>query len=278
LPIITDLALPSKTVADEVVFGEAIVDRKTTGSLHFNYTDTSINAIDLRALGLAIMLTSTCGGACGASIPLHQRRDWHFRFPWNLNQIEMDPSFRSCACPLPKSLGFDPLCSTQYVTAAEFWIFNQPEEELVFCRIVTDLETGELHFFSLGIISSLLGLQSYAWNAETLDSISHKLRQRIASLAEILASSDLQCLLLSYRPLPGVTDQEIHSVFKDPVINMDDARFGKYCHNQIILGILICGHVPKPVRHIQYLILGHPGFHRRPGERRYSVRLFFAPV
>ena len=254
-----EMAFPHPLAKGELAFGEFIVDPNNSTLIRTNYSDPNVNDGDLKAIGLSLMVSSSCGIHNGQF-----RREWHSRFPWDVHPgRNLDPVFRTCTCSLSRDLGFHASASTRYSRVNDFWILrdigistalNPIEYQGLFSRLFLDKVSRGLHMFSFGDLTTTACLCRFTWNSRTIEPISDILKRKLIELDDNLAASDLQCIGLTYRPI--VTDEgglslcdQMESIIDFGSIQDEGCpkEVSKVARNHIFLGTLISGYNPKEV-------------------------------
>lgn len=253
--------LPSPIKEGDLAFGEFILNPVNSATIRTNYADGSVSDNDMKALGLSLMVSSSCG--------LHKsqfRRDWHLRFPWNTHPgRKLNPVFRTCTCSIAREVGFHSRAAENYNKISDFWItrdvdsnntsLNSVEYQGLFSRIFTDQSKGDFHMFSFGDLTSTSNLSSYTWNSKKIQVMTDGFCKKLIELDENLAASDLQCIGLTYKPI--LLDRSEIPIFKEGsnLINLTSPASNQHfrgnvtelVRRHIFLGALISGYEPKEV-------------------------------
>ncbi len=254
-PMPLEVMFPSPIAEGELAFGEFIIDTSNPMCIRTNYSDEAVGDDHLRSLGLSLMVSSSCGVNLG-----HFRRDWHGRFPWSVHPgRKLDPVFTTCPCLISRKLGFVANASTAFAKVYDFWILrdvgisvplNPIEYQGLFCRIFQDLVTGSKHMFSFGDLTSATCLSKYTWNSSEIKAFPQSLQRKLIDLDDKLTASDMQCIGITYRPIMDAEGESIiggaSDVFNfNSFLDETDGNFESIGNNQIFLGALISGYIPK---------------------------------
>ncbi|PJF17327.1 hypothetical protein PSACC_02823 [Paramicrosporidium saccamoebae] len=252
-----EVVFPSPEAEGELAFGEFIMDPSNLNLMRTNYADPRATDEDLKALGLSLLVSASCGVHHGQF-----RRDWHVRFPWSIHPgRKLDPVFRTCTCTVSRELGFHARAINNYSRVLDFWIIRDVgisttltpiEYQGLFSRIFRDQSSNEMHMFSFGDLTSAACLCRYTWNSRVIEKMGDTLRKKLIELDDNLAASDLQCIGMSYKPIVEDGCKLPHFKESPHLINFvsasDEANnsdIAKFARGHIFLGVLISGYVPK---------------------------------
>lgn len=255
-----EIAFPHPMAEGELTFGEFIGDPNNSTLVRTSYADASVCDEDLKAVGLSLLVSSSCGIHGGG----HFRREWHSRFAWNAHPgRKLDPVFRTCTCSIARDLGFRTSAAVQYSRVSDFWIvrdigistlLSPVEYQGLFSRIFMYKENKTLHMFSFGDLTTAACLSRFTWNARRIEPLSEVLRRKLIELDDNLAASDLQCIGLTYKPIlsnsppPVLGGLALDMIdFRDILDGRCSKEVSRLASNHIFLGALISGYNPKEV-------------------------------
>lgn len=267
---------------DDLAFGEFIHAPLNQGSrpqVKTNYSNTLLGDSHIKALGLAIMMSSNHGPGTNIHKP-HIRMD---RIPLQ----NIDSIMRSCPCIVGRELGFSSASPSpdRYRHLKDFWLTRERSSTLLkdefvglFTRTFTDLQDSTNHLISYGDVTTSISLSRWVWsfdgsgndgfgndndnddadagdcgvsasiNAKNMHSnisikpLSPSLKGRLLRMAMNFENSDLQCVSITYRPILSCTD-EICSLEKMETLSCKDEQV--LYSNHIFLGCLISSLTPK---------------------------------
>lgn len=258
-----EMVIPDPHADKDFAFVEFIADPNNPARVRINYASEQLGNDNIRALCLSLMVTTSCSVHEGQF-----RRDWHDRFPWGVYPGRpVDPVFRACTCGIAREAGFTVNAIKNYSRLFDFWIFREvgvsvthvpAEYQGLFSRVFVDRASRACHLFSFGDLTSATCLSEYAWNSKSIVRISESLKKKLIDFDDNLASSDLQCLGITYRPLLGEPPKlsapkggchlfnfatAAHSSARGPPASGLEGL----AQSHIFLGALISGYEPKEV-------------------------------
>lgn len=270
--------------SDDLAFGEFILNPNNPTNIRTNFYDFALSNDNLLAMGMSLMVASSCGVHTGQF-----RSEWHLRFPASIHPgRRLDPVFATCTCSISRELGIQASQMFKYARVADFWIhreigisttLNPTEYQGLFARIFFDRTRGAtsdsggentLQMLAFGDLTSAASLSQHMWNSKKITPMPENLRRKLIELDDNLAASDLQCIGITYKPVfldkntfTGLANftklLKYNAITSEPIYAIEECLGRKH----IFLGALISGYEPKDVintytdHKIIYLALGH---------------------